>query len=357
MNTAPAVQQATTVAETAERMLARLEGMVSEAEIREKAELAFAINRLKLERNAIILGHNYMEPALYCSVPDYVGDSLELSRISAKTDAAIIVFCGVSFMAETAKVLSPDKTVLVPAEDAGCSLAEGITPDDVKRLKAAFPGAPVVTYVNTFAEVKAESDYCCTSGNSSAVMRHVLDEGHDKVIFVPDEYLGRNTASELGIPFVAGWEDDAPAQAAAVDSAIIGWRAQCEVHEEFTVEDVKRARKEYPDALLIAHPECSPPVMELIDVSGSTKTMVECVQKMTAPCYVLLTESSMAENLAVTFPEARFGRVGDHRCPYMELITLEQTLEAIQKTQYAVELSESVVERAKLPIDRMLSIR
>ena len=249
------IQEASTVEETEERMLERLRGIVPEPEVKLKAELAFQINQLKRERNAVILGHNYMEPALYVSVPDYVGDSLQLSRISADTDADIILFCGVLFMAETAKVLSPDKTVLIPSLKAGCSLAEGVTVEDVRALKLRFPGAPVVTYVNTYADVKAESDYCCTSGNAGAVVRHLVEEGHSKIIFLPDEFLAQNTANELGLPFVEGWAEDGPDRAAAHERAVIGWNARCEVHDLFTVEDVESVRRQFADAIILAHPE------------------------------------------------------------------------------------------------------
>ncbi|MEK7795260.1 MAG: quinolinate synthase, partial [Candidatus Hydrogenedentota bacterium] len=246
-------------------MAARLGKLVPEVELRYKAELVLEINRLKRERGAIILGHNYMEPALYHSVPDYVGDSLELSRISTETDADIIVFCGVQFMAETAKVLNPEKTVLIPSEKAGCSLASGISAQDVVNLKDMFPGAPVVTYVNTYADVKAESDYCCTSGNATAVVRYLLEQGHERIIFLPDEYLARYTARENGIgfafpPLFKGQTPDIPS-----GRTIIGWRARCEVHEKFEVEDVRRVREQFPDVAVLAHPECSPEVIAAVD--------------------------------------------------------------------------------------------
>ncbi len=190
------------VDETLRRMREKLAKVVPDAELPLKAELAHRINQLKLERSAVILGHNYMEPALFHFVTDFSGDSLELSRLSTDTDADIIVFCGVQFMAETAKVLSPDKTVLLPSDKAGCSLASGIAVEDVRQLKRDYPGVPIVTYVNTYAEVKAESDYCCTSGNGRAVVEYLFDQGHKHVIFLPDEYLGRNTAKDLGANFV-----------------------------------------------------------------------------------------------------------------------------------------------------------
>ena len=339
-------------------MREKLAGVVPDFEIPAKAELAFRINRLKREKNAVILGHNYMEPALYHSIPDYVGDSLQLSRISAETEEDIIIFCGVLFMAETAKVLNPDKTVLIPVEKAGCSLAEGITAADVRALKERYPGCPVVTYVNTYADVKAESDYCCTSGNAGAVVKKLMADGHGKVVFLPDEYLARNTAAELGIPIVmsslSGGTQDA--ELAGMDQAVIGWKARCEVHELFTVEDVENARRQFPDAVILAHPECPPEVIARVDISGSTKKMIEYVRDVDAPQYILLTECAMGDNVAAEFPNRAMVRACSLRCQYMNLITLDDTLAALEKTQFKVELPDDLVERARLPIERMLSI-
>ena len=357
MANALAIQEAPTVEETAARMRAGLAGIVPDFEITLKAELAYEINRLKRELNAVILGHNYMEPALYLSVPDYTGDSLQLARVSAKTSADIILFCGVQFMAETAKVLNPDKEVLIPAEKAGCSLAEGITPADVRMLRDRFPGSTVVSYVNTNADVKAESDYCCTSGNSSAVVRHLLDRGQTKVLFLPDEFLARNTAAELGIPFIEGWKPENAEMAENMDTAIIGWKARCEVHDLFTVEDVDSIRKQFPDAIIIAHPECSPEVIARVDIAGSTKKMVDFVQESGAKRFALLTECSMGDNIAAENPDKEMLRLCSHRCPYMALITLEDTLEALQKRRYKVELADDLIRAARVPIDRMLEIR
>ncbi len=353
------IQQAATVEETRARMAARLAGIVPEFEVELKADLAFRINQLKRERGAVILGHNYMEPALFHSVPDYVGDSLELSRISTQTEAKIIVFCGVQFMGETAKVLNPEKTVLIPAEKAGCSLAEGVTVEDVKRLKAMYPGAPVVSYVNTYASVNAESDYCCTSGNCTAVVRHLLEKGCDRIIFIPDEYLAHNTANELGVAYVTAPEGDADTNAGVAPGkpTVIGWRARCEVHELYKVEDVENVRKQYPDVVILAHPECSPEVIAKVDYAGSTKGMIDYVKNISAPRYLLLTECSMADNLAAEFPEREMVRACSLRCKHMNLITLQDTLNAMEKMQYKVELSQDIIERAKLPIDRMLAIR
>jgi len=355
------LQDAASVEDMLGRMRAKLGKIVPDVDLVLKAELAFEINRLKRELNAVILGHNYMEPALYHSVSDYVGDSLELARISTQTDADIIVFCGVQFMAETAKVLNPEKTVLIPSEKAGCSLAEGITAADVRALRTIYPGAPVVTYVNTYAEVKAESDYCCTSGNSTAVVRYLFNQGHDRVIFVPDEYLARNTAIELGATFVPApvSPQDGPINTGVERGRpnIIGWRARCEVHELYKVEDVENARRQFPDVVILAHPECHPDVIAKVDVSGSTKGMIDYIKSTPAPRYLLLTECSMGDNIAAEFPDREMVRACSLRCKHMNLITFEDTLRSLQEIQYKVDLPEDIVARARLPIDRMLAIR
>ncbi len=347
------IQAAESPEETLALMRAKLERVMPAAEIELKADLAFQINQLKREMNAVILGHNYMEPALYCSVPDYVGDSLELSRVSAETEADTIVFCGVQFMAETAKILSPDKTVLIPSQKAGCSLASGITPGDILHLRERYPDAVVVTYVNTYAATKAESDYSCTSGNAAKMVRHLIDQGHKQVMLLPDEFLARNTALELGVPYVQASNEDAPT---APETAIIGWTARCEVHDEFRVEDVENARKQFPEVTVLAHPECRPEVAEISDVVGSTKQILEYIDTHDANQLLLLTECAMGDNVAAEYPEKEILRMCSVRCPHMNQITLEDTLEALQKVQYAVELDPEIIERARTPIDRMLSI-
>ncbi len=216
-----------------QQMKVKLHDVVPDVELRIKAGIAEEINRLKKDRNAVILGHNYMEPALFHSIPDYVGDSLELSRVAARTTADIIVFCGVKFMAETAKILNPTKTVLIPSMKAGCSLAASITAEDVRQLKARFPGVPVVTYVNTYADVKAESDICCTSGNAKAVVESLKT---DTVIFLPDEYLASNVAKETGKHIIFPSKNPTPQGETTLDYQMIGWHGRCEVHEQFTVQ-------------------------------------------------------------------------------------------------------------------------
>ncbi|MEJ5198312.1 MAG: quinolinate synthase NadA [Anaerolineae bacterium] len=325
---------------------------VPDFELRYKAELAVEINRLKAEKNAVILGHNYMEPALYHSIPDFVGDSLELSRKAARTDKSIIVFCGVKFMAETAKILNPTKTVLLPSEKAGCSLAASITAEDVRALKRRFPGVPVVTYVNTYADVKAESDICCTSGNAVAVVNSLKA---DTVIFLPDEYLARNVARETGkhIIFPSIYPNAADTE---VDYQMIGWHGKCEVHEKFTVDDIRRVREQFPDVVILAHPECSPEVTAAADFSGSTAAMIRYVEQMKAPRYLLLTECAMGENIAAANPDKEMLRLCSVRCPHMNQITLEDTLKSLQLNRYVIEVPEEIRVRAARAVERMIAI-
>jgi quinolinate synthase len=344
-----------TLESTYDMMSNKLKGIVPEFEIKYKAELAFKINQLKEERNAVILGHNYMEAALFNSVPDFTGDSLQLSRLAAQTDKDIIVFCGVRFMAETAKILSPDKTVLIPAAKAGCSLAASITADDVRELKKRYPGVPVVTYVNCYADVKAETDICCTSSNANAVIES-LDV--DTVIFLPDEYLAKNVARDTGrtIIFPVKEPRKPDADQPNLKHTMIGWPGRCEVHEKFTVEDITNIRKQFPDVLVLAHPECSPEVVEASDFSGSTSAMIRKVKESDAPRYLLLTECSMGDNIIAENPEKEMLRLCSVRCPHMNEITLEDTLQALQKTQYVVEVPEDIRVRARRSVDRMLEI-
>ncbi|MBU0677451.1 MAG: quinolinate synthase NadA [Verrucomicrobia bacterium] len=335
-----------------EQLKAKLSHVVPDAELRYKAEIADEINRLKVERNAVILGHNYMEPVLFYSVPDFVGDSLELSRKAAETDKDIIVFCGVRFMAETAKILSPDKTVLLPAKKAGCSLAESITAEDIKHLRKRFPGVPVVTYVNTYADVKAESDICCTSGNATAVVESLHS---DTIIFLPDEYLARNTARETGKHIIFPTKDP-KAVDAELDYQMIGWRGKCEVHERFTVEDIKRAREQFPDVVVLAHPECPPEVCEAADFSASTSAMVKYVKDSKAEHFLILTECAMGDNIAAENPDKEMLRICSIRCPHMNEITMEETRDALLKTQYVIEVPEDIRVRAYQAVKRMTEI-
>ena len=343
------------VAETYAEMKAKLRDIVPDFELRIKAELAYEIMRLKEERNAVVLGHNYMEPALFHSIPDYTGDSLALSRKAAQTDKDIIVFCGVRFMAETAKILNPQKTVLLPAKRAGCSLAESITAADVRELKQRFPGVPVVTYINTYADVKAESDICCTSSNAVAVIESL---GTDTVIFLPDEYLARNVAQEMGkhIIFPMRTPRAASERQVGLDFQIVGWHGKCEVHEKFTVEDIADVRAQVPDVVILSHPECSPEVVAASDFSGSTSAMIKYVEQTSAPRYLLLTECAMGDNVAAANPEKEMLRLCRVRCPHMNEITMEETLDALRYTQYVVEVPEEIRVRAARAVERMIAI-
>jgi len=327
----------------------KLSDVMPDGELRYKAELAYEINRLKEEKNAVILGHNYMEPALFHSIPDYTGDSLELSRLAAKTEKDIIIFCGVEFMAETAKILSPDKTVLIPSEKAGCSLAASITAEDVRKLKEKFPGVPVVTYVNTYADVKAETDVCCTSSNAAKVVQGLKSE---KVIFLPDEYLAKNVAKETGKTIIFPLPNGDSTAEKQFD--MIGWRGRCEVHEKFTLEDIVNVRKQFPDVVILSHPECSPEVVEASDYSGSTSAMIRYVEQTDAPRYLLLTECSMGDNIVAANPEKELLRLCSVRCPHMNQITLEDTLNALKYIRYEVHVPEEIRVKAYRAVERML---
>jgi len=342
-----------------DQLVERLHDVVPPFELALKADLAWEINQLKAARGAVILGHNYMEPALYHSVCDHVGDSLELSRVAAATEADPIVFCGVRFMAETASILNPTRTVLLPSARGGCSLASSITPADVRRLRTQYPGAPVVTYINTYADVKAESDICVTSGNAARIVEQ-LDA--DTIIFLPDEYLARNVARETGkhivLPAtgpVTGERADAAA-ADGVEMRVVGWRGRCEVHDQFTVEDIERVREQFPDVYVLAHPECPPDVVEASDFSGSTSAMIKKVRSSDKPRYLLLTECSMADNIVAEAPEKEMVRLCSVRCPHMNEITLHEVYESLRQDRYVVAVPEPVATKARRAIERMLAM-
>ena len=319
--------QADTLEATFKAMQEKLTGIVPEIELRYKAELAYEINQLKKERGAIILGHNYMEPALFHSVPDV--------------------------MAETAKILNPGKKVLLPAKRAGCSLAESITADDVRELKARFPGVPVVTYINTYADVKAETDVCCTSGNAARVVNSFEDE---TIIFLPDEYLAANVAKETGKKIIFPTRDVVKDPKPGVDYQMIGWHGRCEVHEKFTVEDIKNVRTQFPDVLVLAHPECSPEVVTASDFSSSTSAMVNFVKDSDKHHYLLLTECSMGDNIAAMAPEKEMVRLCSIRCPHMNEITLEDTLNALRNDEQEINVPEDIRVRALKSVQRMLEL-
>ncbi|MDO8755656.1 MAG: quinolinate synthase NadA [Anaerolineales bacterium] len=360
------LSQVTSVDEMYAGMKEKLANVVPDVELRYKAGIAVEINKLKKERNAVILGHNYMEPALFNSIPDFVGDSLELSRKAAQTDKDIIVFCGVKFMAETAKILNPTKKVLIPSNRAGCSLAESITAEDVRALKAKFPGVPVVTYVNTYADVKAESDICCTSGNAKAVVESL---NTDTVIFLPDEYLAANVARETGKHIISaslvsphfrnnesGISENTERKWGDERGVIIGWTGRCEVHEKFTVNDIETVRAQFPEVAILAHPECSPEVTAASDFSGSTSAMIKFVQDSHAPLYLVLTECSMGDNIAAANPEKDMLRLCMVRCPHMNTITMEDTLNALKLDRYIIDVPEDIRIRAARAVQRMIEI-
>ena len=297
-----------------------------------------AINALKRDRNAVILAHNYMTPEIFHCVADFVGDSLQLARLAAKTDAHVIVQAGVHFMAETSKVLSPDKTVLIPDAEAGCSLAASITAADVRTLKAKHPGLPVVTYVNTSAGVKAESDVCCTSSNAAAVVEDIAREwGVDTVIMVPDEFLAQNVAKQTAVK-------------------IVTWKGHCEVHERFTAADIRDFRDGNPGVVVMAHPECPPEVIAEADYAGSTSGMLDFVGTHRPRKVVLVTECSMSDNVAVEYPDIEFVRPCN-LCPHMKRITLPKILHALETMTVEVAVDPAIAARAKKSVERMLAVR
>lgn len=293
-----------------------------------------AINRLKRERNAVILAHNYQVPEIFHTVADIVGDSLALAFEAAKTQADVIVVCGVHFMAETAKLVNPGKTVLVPDLAAGCSLAESITAADVRLLRERYPGVPVVTYVNTSAEVKAESDVCVTSGNAVKIVRAL---GAPRILFIPDEYLAKYVASQVP----------------EVD--VLAWKGHCEVHERFTARDIANYREGDPTLVVLAHPECPPDVLRAADHVGSTKQMVDYLDDRRPARVVMITECSMASNVSVDFPEIEFVKPCN-LCPHMKRNTLPKILHSLETLQYEIAVDERVAERARAAVERMFAL-
>lgn len=301
------------------------------------APLIAAINEMKRAKNAVILAHNYMTSEIFHCVGDFRGDSLQLAREAAETDAEVIVQAGVHFMAETSKILAPEKTVLIPDMRAGCSLAASITGADVRLIKQRYPGVPVVTYVNTSADVKAESDICCTSSNAAAVVEWAAREWKtDRVILLPDEYLAKNVATQTGIK-------------------IISWHGRCEVHERFTAEDIAELRAAHPGVVVLAHPECPPDVMAAADFAGSTAALQNYVLEKHPGKVVLLTECSMSDNVAAVAPETDFVRPCN-LCPHMKRITLEGIYDALAEMKHEVVIPEDVRVRAKRAIQRMLDL-
>ena len=311
----------------------RVRRVVPRAEWRLFEDDVEAILRLKREHNAVVLAHNYQTPEIFNCVADIVGDSLALAREAQNLDADVIVMAGVHFMAETTKLLNPTKRVLIPDMRAGCSLAESITASDVRLLRERYPGVPVVTYVNTSAAVKAESDICCTSGNAKRVVESL---GVDRVIMIPDEYLAQNIANETGI-------------------TMITWAGHCEVHERFTPEEIRRLRIDNPGIIVLAHPECPPDVVAEADFAGSTAAMSDYVASGKASRVVLITECSMSDNLAVQHPEVEFVRPCN-LCPHMKRITLANIRHSLESMTHEVFIEPHLAVRARQAVERMLAI-
>ena len=326
------------VARATRDLYAKVSSVIPEVEWPVHAPMIAEINRLKREKNAVILAHNYMTPEIFHCVGDFVGDSLALAREAARTDAAVIVQAGVHFMAETSKILSPQKTVLIPSMEAGCSLAASITGADVRLLKQKYPGLPVVTYVNTSADVKAESDICCTSGNAVKVVEQIAkDFGVDTVIMIPDKYLARNVAAQTGVK-------------------VITWEGACEVHERFTAQEIRDYRTAHPGIVVLAHPECPPEVVAEADFAGSTAAMINYVGSHKPERVVMVTECSMSDNVAVEHPQTQFIRPCN-LCPHMKRITLNGILHSLQTMTHEVIVDPVIAARAKAPIDRMLAVK
>lgn len=312
----------------------KVKRVVSELDWAAHAPYILEINRLKKEKGAVILAHNYMTPEIFHCVSDFAGDSLQLAQQAAKTDAKLIIQAGVHFMAETSKILSPDKTVLIPDMRAGCSLASSITGADVRLLREKFPGVPIVTYVNTSAEVKAESDVCCTSSNALKIVESLPG---DTVLMIPDQYLARNIAKQT-------------------KKKVLTWQGACEVHERFTPEDIRKFKKAYPGAVILAHPECPPEVVAEADFAGSTKAMSDYVTDKQPAKVVMITECSMSDNVSVNNPNVEFVRPCN-LCPHMKRISLPKILHSLQTMTEEVKVDPAVAARARLAVERMLVVK
>ncbi len=317
----------------AENLYAKVRHAIPAIEWPVHAQDIDAIMTLKRERNAVVLAHNYQTPEIFHCVADFVGDSLALARQAMAADAEVIVLAGVHFMAETAKLLNPEKTVLIPDLAAGCSLAESIKPEDVMLLRKTYPGVPIVTYVNTSAAVKALSDICCTSGNAKEVIESL---GVDRVIMLPDEFLAQNVAAETKVNVMA-------------------WKGHCEVHERFSAEEVRQLHEDYPGVIVLAHPECPPEVVAEADFSGSTAAMSAYVSKNRPLRVVLLTECSMSDNVAIQHPDLEFIRPCN-LCPHMKTITLRKIRRALETMRHEVEIESAIAQPARRAVERMLAV-
>jgi quinolinate synthase len=331
---APSLAYTPDIARATQPVYERLRRVIPEIEWPFHAPLVHAIGELKRQRNAVVLAHNYQTPEIFHGVADIVGDSLALARRATETDADVIVMAGVHFMAETAKLLNPAKLVLIPDVRAGCSLASSITARDVRDLKARYPGVPVVAYVNTSAEVKAEVDICCTSGNAVEVVESL---GVPRVLFLPDAYLAAYVASCTAVE-------------------IIPWHGHCEVHERFTGAEIAEFRSRYDELMVIAHPECPPDVLAAADMVGSTARMVETVTRQRPRRVLMVTECSMSDNVAAAAPETEFIRPCN-LCPHMKRITLTNILESLRTLSPAVEIDEAVAVPARRSVERMLAVK
>jgi len=330
----PALEWNAEVERATAHLYARVKAVVPAIEWPFFAPYVKAINELKKARNAVILAHNYQTPEIYNCVADFVGDSLQLAREASKVDADVIVQCGVHFMAETAKIINPDKTVLIPDAEAGCSLAAAVTAEDVRLLRERFPGTPVVSYVNTSAEVKAESDICCTSSNALQVVESL---GAERVIFLPDEFLAQYVAAQTKVK-------------------IIAWKGHCEVHERFTADELRLYRESDPAIQIIAHPECPPDVLAEADFTGSTAHMIEWVRKKRPKRVVMVTECSMAANVKAELPEVEFVQPCN-LCPHMKRITLPKILDSLLDMKEEVTIDPTIAERARRAVERMIHLK
>lgn len=320
-----------------DHLYARVKDVVTPMEWPAFAPLIDAINQLKVLRGATILAHNYMTPEIFNCVGDITGDSLKLAQVAAEAEEDVILQAGVHFMAETAKILSPNKTVLIPDMEAGCSLASSITGADVQAIKSAYPDYPIVTYVNTSAEVKAYSDICCTSSNAVQVVEAVAKQWNtDTVIMIPDQYLAKNVAAQT-------------------DIKILTWQGECEVHEQFTPEDIQDLRDAHPDAVIITHPECPPEVMAAADFAGSTGAMANYVKEKSPKKAILITECSMSDNVAVENPGVQFIKPCN-LCPHMKRISLTNIYEALRDMKHEVEVDPLIAEKAKASLQAMLDL-
>lgn len=312
----------------------KVKRVVNELDWATYAPYILEINRLKKQMGAVILAHNYMTPEIFHCISDFAGDSLQLAQQAAKVDADLIIQAGVHFMAETSKILSPDKTVLIPDMRAGCSLASSITGADVRLLREKYPNVPIVTYVNTSAEVKAESDICCTSSNALHIVNSLPG---DTVLMIPDQYLARNIAKQT-------------------HKKILTWQGACEVHERFTPDDIIKFRKAYPGAVILGHPECPPEVINECDFAGSTKAMADYVTQHKPAKVVMITECSMSDNVSVQNPDVEFVRPCN-LCPHMKRISLPKILHSLQTRTTEVTVDPAVIDRARLAVERMLAVK